>query len=153
GEKIVTEAEGVRPFLGIGFGYLMVEGLFEAMEHENLLSTAELWNDVQEAVTAFFQDDRERVNRLLQAVADRLLAAREVVYPSAIHLLDIVLLDGQSLPLSFDLGMPVNVVAAASVMENIIREQPESGAILRERLATEAVELCGGPYCERADAL
>ena len=53
-------------FSGIGFGYLMVEGLFEAMEHENLLSTAELWQDVQEAVAGFFQNDSERVNRHLR---------------------------------------------------------------------------------------
>lgn len=152
-ESAETERERVQPFFGIGFGYLMVEGLFEAMEHEHLLSTTELWQDVLAAAAAFLQNDGEAVNRHLKAVADRLLAAREVVYPSAIHLLDIVLLDGQSLPASFDMGMPVNVVAAASVMEKFIREQPERGAILRERLATESVELCGGPYCERADAL
>src|SRR5690242_19727428 len=45
------------PFFGIGFGYLHVEALFEAMEHENLLATADLWQDVQEAVTALDQGD------------------------------------------------------------------------------------------------
>jgi alpha-mannosidase len=152
-ESAETERERVQPFFGIGFGYLMVEGLFEAMEHENLLSTQDLWIDVQAAVAAFFENDDEGVNRHLRAVAERLLAAREVVYPAAIHLLDVVLLEKRPLPASFDLGMPVNVVAPASAIEKLLEEQPERGAILRERLATESLELCGGPYRERDDAL
>src|SRR5207253_476416 len=30
--------EQVQPFFGIGFGYINIEALFEAMEHENLLA-------------------------------------------------------------------------------------------------------------------
>src|SRR5262249_41655143 len=44
------EPERLAPFLGIGFGYLIVEGLFEAMEHESLLPVADLWQDVRQAV-------------------------------------------------------------------------------------------------------
>jgi hypothetical protein len=152
-ESAQTEHERVQPFFGIGFGYLMVEGLFEAMEHENLLSTQELWDDVQAATTAFFENDDERVNRHLRAVAERLLAAREVVYPAAIHLLDIVLLEERPLPDSYHLGMPVNVVASGAAVQKLLGEQPECGAVLRERLATESVDLCGGPFRERDDAL
>jgi hypothetical protein len=148
-----SEPQRVQPFFGIGFGYLMVEGLFEAMEHENLLSTPDLWQEVKTAVGAFFQSDGERVNQHLRAVAERLLAAREVVYPAAIHLLDIVLLDHTTRAATLDSPMPLNLVAAASVIEKLVHEQPEATAVLRERLATEAIELCGGAYSERADAL
>jgi hypothetical protein len=152
-ECIESERARVQPFFGIGFGYLMVEGLFGAMEHENLLSTTELWTDVQAAVTAFFADDDATVSRHLRAVAERLLAAREVVYPAAIHLLDIALLDNATLPDLLTGGIPVNVIASASQIEKLATERPETATILRERMAMESVELCGGPYCEREDAL
>jgi len=35
-------SERVAAFFGIGFGYLHIEGLFEAREHENLLASTEL---------------------------------------------------------------------------------------------------------------
>src|SRR5262245_40724603 len=35
-------AEKVAPFFGIGFGYVMVEALYEAMQHENLIAAADI---------------------------------------------------------------------------------------------------------------
>jgi hypothetical protein len=152
-EMAEAESSRVQPFFGVGFGYLMVEGLFEAMEHENLLSTTELWTEVQAAVTAFFANDGEAINRNLRAVAERLLAAREVVYPAAIHLVDFALLDPGTLPELLNGGMPFNLIASASQIEKLGAEKPETLALLRERLGMESVELCGGSYCEREDAL
>src|SRR5262249_50271969 len=73
--------EKVRPFLGIGFGFLHINALFEAMEHENLLAVNELWQDVQEALNALADPDAEAFRRHLQAAAGRLEAARQVLYP------------------------------------------------------------------------
>jgi alpha-mannosidase len=150
-----NDPENARPFFAIGFGFLMVEALAEAMDHEDLLSAPELWHDVQEAVTAVSAEDSEGCNRHLQSAAERLLSAREVLYPTTIHLIDLGLLDElmPGLPASLDRGMPVNLIAAASVLERLGREQPERLAALRERLAVESAELCGGPYLEREDAL
>jgi hypothetical protein len=152
-ESAESEQSRVQPFFGIGFGYLMIEGLFEAMEHENLLSTTELWSDVQSAVAAFFASDDEAVNRRLRAVAERLLGAREVVYPAAIHLLDIAMMDTERLPDLLNGRLPINLAASASQIENLVQERPELAAAMRERLAMESVELCGGSYSEREDAL
>src|SRR5262249_36008744 len=79
--------EKTAPFFAIGFGYRVIEALFEAMEHENVLSSADFWVDIQAALAA--ETDRDTSRRHLQAAADRLLAAREVLYPVAIHLLGI----------------------------------------------------------------
>ncbi|HYT94470.1 MAG TPA: hypothetical protein VEL76_37490, partial [Gemmataceae bacterium] len=99
----------------------------------------------------------EEWQRHLQSAADRLLSAREVLYPVAIHLLDMVLLDeeqpGKPLPATFGQGLPVNVVASGMVLEKLSREHPERLADLRERVAREQVEVCGGCYAEREDAL
>ena len=64
-----------------------------------------------------------------------------------------VLADSDFTPAAFDTGMPVNLIAAASLLEEAARAQPEVLGALRERLAAGGVELCGGPYEEREDAL
>jgi hypothetical protein len=93
----------------------------------------------------------------LRAAAGRLLTAREVLYPVAIHLLDLALLDGRHpegpWPASFDLGLPVNFVASGAALEKLRDEHPERLAALRERVAADEAEVCGGCYLEREDAL
>lgn len=149
--------EQVGPFLGIGFGVLHVVALFEAMEHENLLSSADLWKDVQQALAALDQGDAEACRRQLQSAADRLLAAREVLYPVTLHLVDMCLLDerllDQPLPASFDRGFALNLVAASATLEQLGRDHPERMAALRERFQNEQVEVCGGCHLEREDPL
>jgi hypothetical protein len=151
------DAERVAPFFGIGFGYHLLDALFEAMEHERMLSAAEFWQDVGDAVAALNGPDPDATRRHLQSAADRLLSAREVVYPVTLHVVDLFLLDTVKLdgpwPAAFDKGLPLNVVAAASVLERLGRDKPERLAALRERLAGGLVEVCGGPYVEREDAL
>jgi hypothetical protein len=150
-------AQRTAPFFGIGFGHLIVETLCEAMEHQSTLAAPEFWQDVQQAVAALTAGDADGSRRHLQSAADRLLAAREVLYPVNIHLLDLYLLDqnhlGRAWPASFELDQPLNVVAAASVLERLGREQPERLAALRERVQRDVVEVCGGPYVEREDPL
>src|SRR5262245_25352397 len=144
-------------FFGIGLGYVMVTALFEAMEHENVLATSDLWQDVQAAVAALSDPDPEAYRRHLQSAADRLMTAREVLYPVTIHILDLCLLGedqlGAPLPAAFDQGMPINLIAAASLLEKLAQENPERLAAIRERLQSEQLEVCGGPYREREDAL
>ncbi len=99
----------------------------------------------------------EKWHRCLQSAAERLLRAREILYPVTIYLLDIALLDpdrpGQPLPPSFAQDVPVNLIAASSLLERLGREHPETLERLRAKVATEQAEVCGGCYVEREDAL
>jgi hypothetical protein len=152
------EGSRVAPFFGIGFGYAMIEALFEAMEHEKTLSTGEFWQAVQSAIAALDDQDAGVCRRHLQSAADQLLAARETLYPVNIHLLDICLLSDEhsgrvALPASFGAGSPLNVVAAAAVLERLGQQSSECMAALRERVQADLAEVCGGPYLEREDAL
>src|SRR5207245_1678610 len=88
-DLLALPPERIGPFFGIGFGHRMIETLFEAMEHENVLAGSDFWQDVQEAVAALADPDAEAWRRHLQSAADRLLSAREVLYPASIYLLDI----------------------------------------------------------------
>jgi hypothetical protein len=147
----------LAPFFGLGFGFLQVEGLFEAMEHENLLAVGELWQDVQAAVSALDDPDSNAVRRHLKSAAERLLAAREILYPVTIHLLDLVLADetknddwwSPNLNSSLALGL----ITSSRFLENLRREHPDKLASIRERFQVEEVDICGGSYTEREEPL
>ncbi len=80
-----------------------------------------------------------------------------MIYAAAVHVVDLALLDDARpdapWPASFDKGLPLNLVACAALLERIGREQPERLAALRERVAADLADVCGGPYLERDDAL
>ncbi len=149
--------EQTGPFFGIGFGRMHIDALFEAMSHENLLSASDLWQDVANAVAALSGPDPDAPRRHLREAAERLLAAREVLYPVTINLLDLYLPDDTLAeapwPASIDQGLACNLIAAASLLEKLSKERPERLATLRERVAADLAEVCGGPYLEREDAL
>src|SRR4051812_49026013 len=119
---LALPVERVAPSFGLGFGYVHVEALFEAMDHQNLLDTPELWQEVQQAAAALVQEGGEETCRtLLTAAASRLLTAREVLYPVTVHLLDLHLLTDQNLdqpfPASFDKEIPLNLLSCAARLE------------------------------------
>jgi hypothetical protein len=147
--------EQTAPFFGVGFGKLQLDALCEAMSHDNLLATADFWQDVSAAVAALTTGGEPRLH--LRSAAERLLSAREVLYSVSIHLLDIALPDEGAAqppwPGSFDKGLACNVIACAALLERLGKEQPECLAALRERVAADLAEVCGGPYLEREDAL
>jgi hypothetical protein len=95
--------------------------------------------------------------RSLASAAGRLQAAREVLYPVTIHLIDVAVLDGlpsgQPWPASFGLGLPLNLVASGAGLEGLARDQSEHLADLRRRAGEEQVEVCGGCYLDREDVL
>lgn len=150
-------ADRVRPFMGVGFGFMMVNALYEVMEHENLLSVAEFWQDVQHAADTVTDPDAEIFLRHLRAAADRLIAARDVLYPVAIHVIDMAAIDKErlnaELPAAFEAGLPLNVVASSAVLEEFGRVNPTQLTNLREGVRRDAAEVCGGCYVEREDAL
>jgi hypothetical protein len=154
--------EQIRPFLGLGFGYLMVESLFDAMDHEHLLDVPTFWNDIQSAIQVLLRPDgSEDLQKHLRDAASRLLAAREVLYSIHIHLLDICLLEKETLsipfPKSMEKGFPLNLLANGSTLEKLVVEHPDRVQLLKEKLHPELVppllEICGGIYQDREDAL
>jgi hypothetical protein len=144
-------------FFGIGFGHLVVDALFEAMEHEKLLPGNELLRDLQEAIRCTRSGEHDALRSHLQSAAERLLQAREVLYPTSIHVLEIGLLSeqrpGEPLPLAFEADLPFNLVGCAKLLERWGNSHPEAMASLRERIGQDRAEVCGGPYVEREDSL
>src|SRR5260370_8027124 len=98
------------------------------MSHDNLLNADELRQEVQQAIAALGDPDADASRRHLRAAAERLLAAREVLYAVTIHLLDFLLLDENHLsawPPSFDKGMPLTVTACPPLPERPPQHGPQ----------------------------
>ncbi len=56
-ELLAVSAETALVFQSLGFGYLLIESLFDAMDHEHLLDAPGFWADVQAAVEAAKRPD------------------------------------------------------------------------------------------------
>jgi Glycosyl hydrolases family 38 N-terminal domain len=149
--------EQVSPFLGIGYGLLVLEALLEAMSHENVLSLTDLWIDIRAAVVALCGPEPQSFRQHLQAAADRMLAAREVAYQASLSVIDLTLVhpekvDG-SWPGAFEHQQPWNLLACGAWVEKLAQEHPEKATQLRDGLAQDRLEVIGGSYLEREDPL
>ena len=93
----------------------------------------------------------------LAAAGAKMLSAREVLYPVAIHLLDCTFLDESTLahgwPAAFDLGITTSFIAATATLERLAEQAPQRFAQLKAAVESEQVEICGGSYLEREDPL
>lgn len=93
----------------------------------------------------------------LQQAAQKLLMAREVLYPVAIHLLDLHLLDEASfdrpLPSSLELGVPTNFLASAELLEKLSLKHLERFELLKSQIKNGLAEVIGGAYQEREEGL
>jgi hypothetical protein len=151
--------EVVRAFRGLGFGYLVLDNLFEAADHVRLLDAAAFWANVTAAVGAASRGEPEYRNHL-KAAAEKLQQAREQIHSQRMHWLDFVQLDEKNLaaawPESLGAGLPVCLVGSGETFEHLAAQAPERFAELRAKFLPElpsSVDLCCGSYREREDAL
>jgi len=93
----------------------------------------------------------------LQKAAEKLLSAREVLYPVQIHLLDLYLVDEKAWnhewPASIAAGVPCNLLISGANLERLQDAKPERFAELRDAVQADRVDICGGGYLEREDPL
>ena len=154
----LREALGERPhpeadaslFTAIGFGYLLVEGLFEAADHDRLLDAGAFWADIQSALA-----EPERARDHLAEAGAKLLAARESLNPASIHLIDVVYPHVDRLdalwPRSLSSGLATTVVASSAILERMAEVAPER--LTELRAASERIEIATGGISDRDDAL
>src|SRR5262249_23202014 len=129
-----------------------------AMSHDNLLDSGLLFDEIKQAIDALLNGpDVEACRKHLETAAARLLAAREILYPVTIHLVDLTLITAQTvqqpLPAAVALGTPTNVIVSALMLEALENMQPERFARLKERITEDNAEILSGPYVEREDDL
>lgn len=153
-----------RLFFGVGLGYIALQTLYDAMDHEPLLDVEAFWSDVRDAVEAVGRGEGpEQVENHLRAAAIKLREAREQLYYTRIYLLDFALIDeahlGAPWPAALGEGMSFNVVTTGEMLDRLAEQHPERLQEIRDPLASAdrevnaRVTLCGGLYREREDAL
>lgn len=148
--------ESTAPFFGLGFGHAMLLTLVEAMEHEDPLDASAFWQSVQQAVDALARNEPAGCLAQLQEAANRMLAAREVLYSASIYLLDLWVPGEEGLhlpPASLRKQVSLSMVAAARLLLKLERDRPEILEAIKQGIQGERVEVCGGPFVEREDAL
>jgi len=150
----------VRAFTGVGYGYLMLDTLFEAMSHDRLLDAAGFWADVTAAVTAAGRPDGSpEAFAALTAAAEKLRSAREGLHAGSINLMDWVVLTGgppPHWPASIAGGLPAVLIAPAEALEQLAADHPDRFAGLKARVPADlapTVDVCSGAYRDRDDAV
>jgi alpha-mannosidase len=146
--------EQAAPFYGLGFGTIQLTALFEAMQQDDSVASSDMVEDLAAAIGALAEGNQDLAAEKLRSAAERLLSAREIVYPVSVHVIDLYLPEGAApWPAAFDEGQAVNVLACGQQLEKLARERPEQMAQLRERVSSGLAEVVGGPYREREDVL
>jgi hypothetical protein len=149
----------VLPFQAVGYGFLVVETLFDAMDHEHLLDLDGFWSDVTAAVQAASESAAGAIPHL-KAAAEKLQSARETVVSNPVSLLDWAIPDRSRLdapwPATLTRGLAVTLLTSAETLERLAVEAPERFAELKAKFLPElpsAVDVACGSYREREDAL
>ena len=150
--------ESVRPFFALGFGYILVDSLFEAMSHDRLLDESAFWADVTAAAGAAATGEDFRAHH--KAAAEKLQTAREQLYSGSVYWLDWVIPDPKELsapwPESLAAGIPLTLLASGETLEQLAAQEPERFAELKAKIVPDLpanVDVCCGSYRDREDAL
>jgi hypothetical protein len=148
----------VQSFLGLGFGYLLLDNLYEAADHQRLLDAEGFWSDVTAAVKAA-AGGGDSYREHLRAAAEKLQAAREQIHTQPMYWIDFAALQPDRLdaawPQSLRSGLPLCVTGPAELFEQLAEKAPDRFAELKGRMSSESatVDLCCGSYKDREDAL
>jgi hypothetical protein len=157
GPLIDAPDDAVRLFAGLGLGYLLVDSLFEAMDHEKLLDQSAFWSDVTSALEALASGGDFKTP--LKAAAEKLQTAREQLFSGSVYWLDFALVNPKELhaawPESLAKGIPLTLLAAGEDLERLAEQQPERFAELTAKIVPDlppSVDICCGAYRERDEA-
>ncbi len=148
----------IRAFAGVGFGYIVVDTLFDAMEHDKLLDADGFWADVTAAAKAIGTSDDPLGH--LRSAAEKLRSARESLNSNPVSILDWAVLDAAKLdapwPESLTKNLPMTVLASADLLNKQAADFPARFAELKAKFVPNlpsSVDLCCGAFREREDAL
>ena len=151
-ETIETQAPELDYFFAVGFAYQMVNSLFEAMQHENLLSHESIWEECVQAANKYLQSDWEGAKENLRSACALIQSGREVLHSSSIHLLDfapIKNLTGLLIP-NIETGNPVNIIASGKELSELPPLELEK---IKDWFNSEQVEICGGLFNDNPETV
>lgn len=163
GEYASLPVDVLRLFAGIGYGYLVLETLCEAMSHDRLLDPEAFWNEMQAAVAACKGElNHDQVLSHLRSAAQQIQQAREGMQGNTIYLMNWWFprpdgSDSDSMVREMlRPGLPAIWLGTAKHLQDLARQDPEQFAQVKQRVASDgddAIDICTGVVVERDDAL
>ena len=159
--QLDASPEAVQLFAAIGYGYLLIESLFDSMEHEHLLDAEGFWTDIHDAVELLAQPDSiPAIREKLKSASGKLDNARQVLNSNTIRLFDIIMPDTGHWtgpwPQSIAAGLPISLIASGEMLLALRDHAPERFAELKARIIPDlpsTIDICCGAFREREDAM
>lgn len=151
-------AEFARMFGGIGYGYLLLQTLFDASHHPPLLNVESFWNHVRAGAESAISLDMQATCEHLKRAAEELHTAREGLAPGGIACFNMLSLTADNLssnwPAPFDPSRPLTLIATSACLKQLASEHRNRFEELAAACRTPgAVSLAIGAVIERHDAL
>lgn len=154
----------VRYFQGLGFGYILLDNLYEAADHQRLLDVEGFWSSVTAAVESLRSPSADASPDLylqhLRAAAEKLQTAHDQLHPQRMYWVDFITLSARHpespWPASLASGQPFCIVGSGQAFEHLAADAPARFAELKAAMESEPrdrIDLCCGAYLEREDAL
>jgi hypothetical protein len=112
----------IQGLAALGYGYLVVEGLYDAADHQHLLDGEGFWADLQAAIR---EPDQHRQH--FTSAGAKLQVARETLNTNSFHLLDWAMLNAEKLdapwPASLARNLPLTVIGSGELFRRLPAER------------------------------
>ena len=152
-DGIARENDGKYP--AIGLGVLLIDALFEAQNHSNLLQRDQVLASLKSALAAREEKNHAAELELLKEAANYLVVARESLSSSNGHVLDLTLVpeNASAVPDSpaFNSGLTCSMAVSGSFLERLESTNPTALESLREDVIAGRRECIGGCYIDRPE--
>jgi alpha-mannosidase len=152
-DAVPLDADVVADFVALGTCRLLLELLTRRMHHFGTTDDTHLRREVISAAEAAVAGDLDAAKAGLRSSFEVLTETRERFYPVECYLLDLCLL----IPRLADAHLtatladpkPVNVLATAADVEQMMRERPELNEQFRRAFEAGGLDVLGGEWQER----
>ncbi|MSR30104.1 MAG: hypothetical protein EXR99_01240 [Gemmataceae bacterium] len=137
-------------FFGTGYSYLTLNSLFDAMQHENLISHESFWEESKQAAKHFLEGALELASTSLRNALGILQSAREILHSSTIFLVDLgVTAKGKIPHVPNTPGVTSNLVLTG---KEILGLDPEELEYFKELVQDDRLEICGGLHQDELES-
>ena len=149
GSFTATLPDAVRDdFFALGFAYLQVQMLTRKIRYSSNLNQPLFEEHLQAATAAALANDEPTCQQWLQSCFDQLSQERDHYYSQKAYLLDTCLIArstlGTKLTSNLASPQPLNVLAAAELLEQLDQANPSSLQQVRERQGAATLSVIGG---------
>jgi len=144
----------INDFYALGMGYLMLHALTRKVHYSNNIDVVLMADQAKSAAEAYLANDYAECERWLQSCFDQLSQERDRYFTQSANLLDLTLIApstlGRSLLDQLRSNHPQNILATASLLQQLRSTNSEAWKCLATGNASKRIGIVGGLLNERA---